>query len=127
MQYVMLIYESEAAFDSRDRGDAYIRSWQAYFGTLVKAGVYVGGEPLLRPATAATVRATDGRPRVQDGPYAETKEQLGGFIVIDVPSQETALEWAARCPAAAVGAVEVRAASPDFKSRFVRPGEGSVP
>ena len=54
------------------------------------------------------MRVVDGKRRVQDGPFADTKEQLGGFFVIDVPDLDTALSWAARCPAAASGAVEVR-------------------
>jgi hypothetical protein len=55
-----------------------------------------------------TLRQRDGKRQVQDGPYADTKEQLGGFYEIDVPDLDTALDWAARCPAAATGAVEVR-------------------
>lgn len=120
MLYALLIYETPTRFAGRDEtpGDAYFNAWHAYHAALIKAGIYVGGEPLLEPATAVTLRSSEGRPRVQDGPYAETKEQLGGFILIDVPTQEAALEWAARCPTAADGAVEVRAAASAFKSRF---------
>jgi len=75
---------------------------------LVAAGVYVGGEPLKDGGTATTVRLKDGRRHVQDGPFVEAKEQLGGFMILDLPSIDEALEWAARCPAAATGAVEVR-------------------
>ncbi len=121
MHYVMLIYETAERFAGRDKGpsDPYVGAWQAYYKALVNAGVYVGGEPLLAPDTATTLRPRDGRPRVYDGPYAETKEQLGGFILIDVPSHEAALEWAARCPTAADGAVEVRAAASAFKDSVV--------
>ena len=58
--------------------------------------------------TATTVQLQEGRRRVQDGPFAEGKEQLGGFIILDLPSLDAALEWAARCPTAATGAIEVR-------------------
>ena len=68
----------------------------------------VGGAALQPPAVATTVRQRDGKREVQDGPYAEAKEQLGGYCVIDVPDLDQALAWAARCPAASTGAVEVR-------------------
>jgi len=63
------------------------------------------------------VRLKDGKRRVQDGPFADTKEQLGGFTILELPSLDEALEWAARCPAASTGAVEVRPVSPEFKRR----------
>ena len=75
---------------------------------LVEAGIYVGGQPLRGTSTATVVRVADGRRHVQDGPYAETKEQLGGFVILELPSLDAALDWAARCPAASYGAVEVR-------------------
>lgn len=68
----------------------------------------VGGAALQPPSAATTVRQQNGKQHVQDGPYADTKEQLGGYFVIEVPDLDKALEWAARCPAAAAGAVEVR-------------------
>jgi len=110
MQYVVLIYESPQDFESRSGGKShpYIAAWRAYHRALAGAGVYVGGAPLEDVGTATTVRLADGRPRVQDGPFAETKEQLGGFMILELPSLDAALEWAARCPAAASGAIEVR-------------------
>jgi hypothetical protein len=75
---------------------------------MVEAGIYVGGNPLEAPETGTTVRVNGHGRQIQDGPYANTKEQLGGFILLELPSLDAALEWAARCPAAAVGAVEVR-------------------
>jgi hypothetical protein len=110
MQYVVLIYESPKDFESRTGGRShpYIAAWRAYHKALVGAGVYVGGAPLQDVGTATTVRVADGRPHVQDGPFAETKEQLGGFMILELPSLDAALEWAARCPAAASGVVEVR-------------------
>jgi hypothetical protein len=68
----------------------------------------VGGAGLQPPPLGTTVRERDGKRHVQDGPYADTKEQLGGFYEIDVPDLDTALDWAARCPSASTGAVEVR-------------------
>jgi hypothetical protein len=107
---MLLIYESEEDFSLRANGrnDALIGAWRAYYRALVDAGIYVSGAPLEAPATGATVRVHNGERRVQDGPYADTKEQLGGQIVLELPSLDSALEWAARCPTAATGAVEVR-------------------
>jgi hypothetical protein len=111
---MMLIYETPEDFASRADAQptAHISAWRAYYRALIDAGVYVGGAPLEPPATGATVRVHGGQRRVQDGPYADTKEQLGGQIILEVPSLDEALGWAARCPTAATGAVEVRAVSP---------------
>jgi hypothetical protein len=73
-----------------------------------KAGIYVTGNRLRGVTTATRVRVTDAGTQVVDGPYADTKEQLGGFHIIDVPDLDTALAWAARCPSASRGVVEVR-------------------
>ena len=110
MKYMLLIYETSEDFEARRQGDqgSYVAAWRAYHQALVEAGAYVGGAPLKEVATATTVRAKDGRRLVQDGPFAEAKEQLGGFIILDLPSLDSALSWAARCPAASTGAVEVR-------------------
>jgi|SRR5262245_6000284 len=110
MQYVVVIYERPEDIAARGigRNHPYIAAWRAYHKALLGAGVYVGGAPLQDVAMATTVRVEDGRPRVQDGPFAEAKEQLGGFMILDLPSLDAALEWAARCPAAAGGAIEVR-------------------
>jgi hypothetical protein len=111
MRYAMLIYETSADFEARRPSvhEPYIAAWRAYYRALVDAGVVVaGGAPLEEAGTATTIQLKDGRRHVQDGPFAETKDQLGGFMILDVPSLDAALEWAARCPAAATGAVEVR-------------------
>src|SRR5215471_11148493 len=112
MQYVMLIYEPGGQFDDRRRptdDDAHWGPWRAYYRALVDSGVYVGGSPLERPdTTATTIRVRGGERQVQDGPYADTKEQLGGFIIFELPTLDQAIEWAARCPAASYGVVEVR-------------------
>jgi hypothetical protein len=112
MLYVLAIYESPDAFDARDgeeRG-AYMGAWQAYADALRHAGVLAGGKGLEPPSAATTVRFRDGERTVQDGPYADTKEQLGGFFILDVPDLDAALEWAARCPVYQGGGVEVRPA-----------------
>jgi hypothetical protein len=82
---------------------------------MISTGVYVGGDALHLPETGTTVRRTEGKRHVQDGPYANTKEQLAGFAVLELPSLDEALDWAARCPAAAAGAVEVRPLALDRK------------
>ncbi len=111
MQYVLAIYESPEAFETRTGPDqgAYRAAWQAYADALRNSGVMLGGKGLELPSTATTVRLRGGERTVQDGPYADTKEQLGGFFIIDVPDLDTALEWAARCPSSWGGAaVEIR-------------------
>jgi hypothetical protein len=111
MRYALLIYENPADFARRNlppEEDHYLGAWRAYYRALVEAGIFAGGNPLEMPDTGTTVRQREGKHLIQDGPYASTKEQLGGFILLDLPSLDAALEWAARCPAAAYGAVEVR-------------------
>jgi hypothetical protein len=119
MQFALLIFELPEAFAARnaDENDPYLGAWRAYYKALVEAGVYVGGNPLQPPETGTTVRLKDGKRRVQDGPFADTKEQLGGFTILELPSLDAALEWAARCPAASIGAVEVRPVSPEYLCR----------
>lgn len=120
MQFALLIYESPETFAARknEGSDAYTGAWRAYHKALVEAGVFVGGDPLEKPETGTTIRIKEGRRGVQDGPYADTKEQLGGFTILEVPSLDAALEWAARCPAASYGAVEVRALDRQTRCRI---------
>ena len=110
MQFALLIYESPELFASRQNGedDPYLSAWRIYYKAMVEAGVYAGGDALEVPETGTTVRVQQGRGRVQDGPYADTKEQLAGLLILELPSLDAALDWAARCPAASGGAVEVR-------------------
>jgi hypothetical protein len=112
MKYAMLIYEPPANFElrmARPVDDEAWASWRIYHKALVDAGVYAGGNPLDRPdATATTIRVRGGERHVQDGPYADTKEQLGGVIFFELPNLDQAIVWASRCPAAAYGTVEVR-------------------
>jgi hypothetical protein len=110
MEYLLLIYGNEAAMlaASKEATGQMVAAYAAYTEAMKKAGVYVGGNRLQPTTTATTVRARDGKSSVLDGPYAETKEQLGGYYMIKVPDLDAALSWAARCPGAAYGAIEVR-------------------
>lgn len=106
MKFMLLIYEDDA--DRVAMMDERMPHCAAYAEAMKKAGIYVVGERLRAVSTTTTVRVVDGKTHVIDGPYAEAKEQLGGFHVIDVPDLDTALRWAARCPSASRGTVEVR-------------------
>lgn len=105
MKYAILVYETEQDFANRD---TYRAAYNAYSQALAEAGVIAGGAALHPGHTGTTVRLQDGQRKVQDGPYADTKEQLGGFFIVDVPNLDAALDWAARCPAASGCGVEVR-------------------
>jgi hypothetical protein len=120
MQFALLIFESPEAFATRKAPESnpYLGAWRAYYKTIVEAGIYVGGDPLEVPETATTVRVMEGKRRVQDGPFADTKEQLAGFMILELPSLDAALDWAARCPAASTGAVEVRPLAPESRRRI---------
>ena len=119
MKYALLVYENPEPLANRDQPESsdYSGAWRAYYRALVDAGVYVAGEPIHPPETGTTVRHRAGRKHIQDGPYANTKEQLAGFIILELPSLDVALEWASRCPATACGAVEVRPLAPEHKRR----------
>jgi len=110
MKFMLGIFESAEDFASREGPDAerYWGAWGAYATALREAGVVAGGSALREPGTATVVRVNGGARTVHDGPYADTKEQLGGYLVLDVPTMDDALAWAARCPAAFTGALEVR-------------------
>jgi len=114
VQYILLIYGNEEmrneayAGMSEEEQNAEMGKWFAYSESLRQAGVHVAGEALHPTPTASTVMVPNGEPLVTDGPFAETKEQLGGFYIIDVPSKDVALEWAAKIPSAPYGPVEVR-------------------
>jgi hypothetical protein len=111
MRYAILAYENEADFAARtDQGrrERYWAAWRAYDEAMRAAGVKLNGAALQSAGSATTVRKNRDARQVQDGPYADTKEQLGGICIIEVPDLDAALDWAARCPAAASGVVEVR-------------------
>lgn len=106
MKYMLLIYEDDA--ERVEHMEERMPHCSAYVDAMRKAGIYVVGERLRAVGSTTRVNVAGGRTQVVDGPYAEAKEQLGGFHVIDVPDLDTALAWAARCPSAERGVVEVR-------------------
>jgi hypothetical protein len=110
MKYVLLIYSNEAAMASAPEAatNEMMAAYGAYSEAMAKAGVMVSGERLRPSSAATTVRTTNGKTQVLDGPYAETKEQLGGYFIIEAPDLDAALSWAERCPGAAHGVLEVR-------------------
>ena len=110
MKYMLLIYGSEAAMQNRTQADTdqMMAGYRSYTEAMKKAGVMTGGDRLKPSNSASTVRVANGKTKVLDGPYVEAKEQLGGFYMIDVPDLDAALSWAARCPGASHGTVEVR-------------------
>lgn len=110
MQYMIMIYESANDFAARTdpaRQGPYWASWMAYAEALAKSGIVVGGNPLQPAETSTTIRLKNGERQVQDGPYADAKEQLGGYWIVETPNLDAALEWASKAPVT-VGAVEVR-------------------
>jgi hypothetical protein len=111
MQY-MILFNQPATELERTRHDPasapYWESWRAYMGAIYEAGIVRGGNALEPPFTATTVRIRNGERQVQDGPFADTKELLGGYLVIDVPSLDDALTWAARAPSCHTGSTEIR-------------------
>ena len=110
MQYMLLIHGNETALQSvpQDVANQRFAAFMAYTEALTKAGILVSGNRLRPSSSSTTVRVVDGKSQVLDGPYAETKEQLGGYYLIDVPDLDAALNWAKRCPAARYGSIEVR-------------------
>jgi hypothetical protein len=123
MKYVMLVHETAANLEARNHpeDEPYVAAWRAYHQALTEAGVYVAGAPLREAGIATTVRLRNGNRQVQDGPIAEAKEQLGGFMILELPSLDAALDWAARCPAAATGALEIRPIDVGFLDYVVNP------
>lgn len=110
MHYMLMIYGDEASERKHSKAamEQMFAAYGAYTRALREAGVMKAGDPLQPTSTATTVRVKGGKTEVLNGPYAETKEQLGGYYIIDVPDLDSALAWAARCPGASHGTVEVR-------------------
>ena len=110
MQYLLLIYSNEDAMLNAPKAasEEIIGAYRAYTEAIKKAGVWVGSNRLRPTAEATTVRNPNGRKSVLNGPFAETKEQLAGYYLIEAPDLDAALSWAARCPGAAHGSIEVR-------------------
>jgi hypothetical protein len=110
MKYLFLLYADEATFNRlspKDREEG-VASYATYTQALTKAGVLVASNRLRPVSTATTVRARGNDFQVMDGPFAESKEELGGFYLVDVPDLDAALKWAKQCPGARHGVIEVR-------------------
>ena len=110
MQYLLMIYAAESEWQQLTDGERQERvaAYQAYTESLRKADLLRGMNRLQHTNTATTVRLIDGKPQVLDGPYSDSKEQLAGYYLIDVPDLDAAIAWAARCPGAGHGTMEVR-------------------
>jgi Uncharacterized protein conserved in bacteria len=114
MQYVLLIYSDEKVFAtfSEDERNAAYAEYGVFTNELRASGGFVDGNPLQGTATATTVQVRDGEQVVTDGPFAETKEQLGGYYIVETDSLDEALQWAAKIPGARYGSIEVRPVLP---------------
>jgi hypothetical protein len=110
MKYLCLIYEDEskAAGMSQSEGDALMKEYYAFTDDIRKGGQYLAGEALQPVPTATTVRVRNGKVSTTDGPFAETKEQLGGYYLIEARDLNDAIQVAAKIPTARTGSVEVR-------------------
>ena len=110
MKYAFLLYDDPA--NANDFGtpemDAEMAQWFAFTEELTNAGKNLGGEALAEVETATTVRVRDGKTVTVDGPFAETKETLGGFYIVEAADLDEAIEWAAKIPSAPNGSVEIR-------------------
>lgn len=118
MEYCILFYETPETAAERDdpaKAPAYWGAWSAYIQTIRDSGLMRGGAGLQPPATGTSVRLKSGKRHVQDGPLIDAKEQLGGFVVMELPDLDAALAWAARSPSAAGAGVEVRPVLPPMK------------
>lgn len=110
MRYILLIYtdESLGATMSEAEGQALMAAYYAYDDATKAAGVHQLGEALESIATAKTVRVRNGKPVVTDGPFAETKEQLGGFYTLECKDLDEAILWANKCPGLKSAPIEIR-------------------
>ncbi len=110
MQYLLMVYVNEASWPKMSKAEQEqgMAAYGAYTEALNKAGVLKGSNRLQAVSTATTVRLANGKPQVLDGPYVDSKEQVGGYYLIDVPDLDSAISWASRCPGASHGVVEVR-------------------
>ena len=119
MQYMIIFSETEAQFAQRtdpQMSGAYWGAWGAYIGALQASGIVLSGNGLQPPHTATSVRVRDGKRQVQDGPFADSKEQLAGYFIVEVPDLDVALDWAARAPSASYASVEVRPVLPPMQA-----------
>ena len=110
MQYMLLIYDNEKMWPSMNEKErnALMGEYFAYTEELKKSGKLVAGDALQPTNTATTVRVRNGKPLTTDGPFAETKEQLGGYYLIEAKDLDEAMDWAAKIPGSRLGSIEVR-------------------
>jgi hypothetical protein len=124
MQYLLMLYADESGWGKMTPAEQQqgMAAYMAYTEALKKAGAYVGSNRLLPISAATTVKVANGKQQVLDGPYADSKEQLGGYYLIEAPDLDAAIAWAARCPGSGHGTIEVRpvwemAASQEWSER----------
>jgi len=110
MKYMILIYGEEQRWNSMtpEAGQDVMDQYNKYTADLAEAGVLRGGDELKPTFTATTIRVRGGKAHNTDGPFAETKEQLGGYYIVETGTLDEALAWAGKCPGASDGCVEVR-------------------
>jgi hypothetical protein len=110
MQYLLMLYSDESGWSNMTPAEQEqgMGAYHAYTEALTKAGALVGSNRLRPISSATTVRVANGKTQVLNGPYPDIKEQLGGYYLIDVPDLDAAISWAARCPGASHGTIEVR-------------------
>jgi hypothetical protein len=110
MKFMLMTYVQESGWGelTKEQQQQGMAAYMAYTEALTKAGVFKMGQRLGPSTSASTVRLKNGKAEILDGPYADAKEQLGGFFIIDVANREQAMRWAVKCPAVGHGVVEVR-------------------
>ena len=110
MHYMLMDYVQEEGLAEKPQEEQiqWLGAYRAYMEAMKEAGILQSSNGLQPPSSATTVRVANGKTQVLDGPYADTKEQLGGFHIIDVPDLDAAISWAARSPTSMYGVVEVR-------------------
>ncbi len=115
MHYMLLFNETSAERAKPNdpaQAEAYWGAWTAYVGAIAQSGAMVSGNGLQPPDVATTLRVENGKRHVVDGPFADTKEMLAGYVIVDVPDLDAALEWASRAPCVTGGSVEIRPVLP---------------
>lgn len=110
MKYLLMTYVQEDGWSklTKEQQEQGVAAYMAFTEAMKKAGVLAGSNRLRPTASATTIRAANGKTQVQDGPYTDSKEQLGGYFLIEAADLDAAISWASRCPAVHHGAVEVR-------------------
>ena len=110
MQYLLMLYADEAGWDKMTEAQQKegVAAYAAYTEALRQAGALKGSNRLQPTSAATRVQLANGKPQIMDGPYSDSKEQLGGYYLIEAPDLDAALSWASRCPGAGHGIIEVR-------------------